>query len=84
MSEQEKTEQDFIKKKTFKLCFASQNLIGRSNIQIGKPLKLRKLYYTTIIIIIKISFTVMEVKHFVNHNKTKNKLTLLKKSIIIT
>jgi hypothetical protein len=39
---QEKTQQQSLpkKKKPFKLCFASQNLIGRSNVQIGKPLKL--------------------------------------------
>nr|XP_015838766.1 PREDICTED: uncharacterized protein LOC107398618 [Tribolium castaneum] len=41
MSEQEKTElSGFKPKKPFKLCFGPQNLIGKSNIQIGKPLKL--------------------------------------------
>lgn len=32
----------------FKLCFSQKTISGRSNVQIGKPLNLRKLFRTKI------------------------------------
>lgn len=36
-------------KKQFKVCFAYNNLIGRSNIQIGKPLSISIKYYNKLV-----------------------------------
>lgn len=42
--ENEKPEKSKEAKRPFKVCFANKNLPGRSNIQIGKPLQLRRYF----------------------------------------